>query len=124
MTHEQQVVVSQIDNTRRHHGRRRLPTNGLMNRRAMNWARHLAACQCLEHRRPPYGAPGGWCAAGENVGRSQDGGTLAALHRAFVASSSHRQNLLRRNWTDLGVGVARDRHGEYFVVHAFADLDC
>jgi len=124
MTRNQQIVVNQINRTRANNQRRRLSTNGLMNRRAMKWAAHLRSCQCLQHRRPPYGTPGGWCAAAENVGRSGNGGTLGAVHHAFLRSSSHRANILNRRWTAMGVGVARDRAGEYFVVHAFADFTC
>ncbi len=124
MNKNQTAVVSQVNRTRSNNGRRALPTNGLMNQRAMRWAAHLVACQCLEHRAPPFGTPAGWCGAAENVGRSGNGGTLAAVHYAFLNSSAHRQNILNRNWTALGVGVARDRAGEWFVVHAFADFSC
>lgn len=37
-------------------------------------------------------------------------------------SSGHRKNILNPRWTAVGVGVARDQRGEYFVVHAFADF--
>ena len=80
--------------------------------------------QCLEHRAAPYGLTRGWCAAAENVGRSGDGGTLGGVHTAFMNSSGHRANILNARWTDLGVGVARDARGEYFVVHVFADYTC
>jgi uncharacterized protein YkwD len=124
MNASQQRVVNDINYSRRAKGKRSLRTNGLMNQRAQNWARHLVSCQCLQHRSGPYGAPSGWCAAAENVGRSGNGGRLGALHAAFMRSSGHRQNILNSRWTTLGVGVARDGSGEYFVVHAFADFSC
>jgi uncharacterized protein YkwD len=124
MNHNQEIVVSQVNRSRTTRDRRAITTNGLMNQRAMKWAQHLAACQCLEHRAAPYGVPDGWCAAAENVGRSGDGGSLAAVHGAFMASSGHRANILRRGWSDLGVGVAKDGQGEHFVVHVFADYAC
>ena len=124
MTRNQSTVVRQINQSRTSRSRRAIETNGLMNQRAMKWAQHLVDCQCLEHRQPPYGVTRGWCAAAENVGRSGDGGTLAATHTAFMNSEGHRANILRRGWCDLGVGVARDGRGEYFVVHVFADYTC
>jgi uncharacterized protein YkwD len=124
MSHGQQVVVDQVNRARRARDRRSIGTNGLMNQKAQRWAEHLRACQCLEHRAAPFGTPPGWCAAAENVGRSGNGGTLGAVHDAFMHSSGHRDNILNTRWTDLGVGVAKDRHGEYFVVHAFADFSC
>jgi hypothetical protein len=92
--------------------------------KATLWARELVRCQCLKHRNGPYGANPGWCAAAENVGRSGNGGTLTAVHNAFMRSTGHRANILNSRWTDLGVGVARDGAGEYFVVHVFADYRC
>jgi uncharacterized protein YkwD len=124
MTRNQSIVVGQINRARRARDRRAIATNGLMNQRAMKWAAHLRACQCLQHRAAPYGLTRGWCAAAENVGRSGDGGTLGGVHNAFMNSSGHRSNILNARWTDLGVGVARDRRGEYFVVHVFADYSC
>ena len=124
MTHNQALVVAQVNRARTVRQRRAISTNGLMNQKAMNWARHLVACQCLEHRAAPFGVTGAWCAAAENVGRSGDNGSLRGVHDAFMRSTHHRANILNGRWTDLGVGVARDRAGEYFVVHAFADYTC
>ena len=124
MSANQQRVLNDINYSRRAKGKRSLDPNGLMNQRAQNWAQHLVNCQCLEHRPPPYGTPQGWCAAAENVGRSGNGGRLGQLHDAFMRSDGHRANILNSRWTAVGVGVARDRAGEYFVVHAFADFSC
>jgi uncharacterized protein YkwD len=124
MSHSQNVVRDQVNRTRTARSRRALPTNGLMNQKAQRWAEHLRNCQCLAHRAAPFGTPPGWCAAAENVGRSGDGNTLGAVHNAFMHSTGHRDNILNTRWTDVGIGVARDRRGEYFVVHAFADFSC
>ena len=124
MNRNQQIVVGQVNRARTARDRRAIATNGLMNQKAMNWAAHLRDCQCLEHRAAPYGLTRGWCAAAENVGRSGDGGTLGGVHTAFMNSPGHRANILNARWTDLGVGVARDARGEYFVVHVFADYTC
>src|SRR5262245_24268130 len=124
MTRAQVQVLDLINRARASRGRRAIRTNGLMNKRAMNWADHLREIQRLDHRRPPFGVPAGWCAAAENVGRSGDGGTILATHRAFMNSSGHRDNILNARWTDVGVGVVRDRGGEWWIVHAFADFSC
>jgi uncharacterized protein YkwD len=124
MNRNQTIVYGQVNRTRLNNRRRALPTNGLMNQRAMKWAAHLVACQCLEHRAAPFGTPSGWCGAAENVGRSGNGGTLGDVHNAFLHSPPHRANIVNSRWTAVGIGVARDRDGEYFVVHAFADFAC
>jgi uncharacterized protein YkwD len=117
----QQTVREQVNDTRRANGRRTLGVHPTITRRAQAWAEQLRQCQCLRHRRPPYGAVRGWYAVAENVGRSGDGGSLAGVHRAFMGSGGHRSNILGRRWTTMGVGVARDPRGEWFVVHVFAD---
>ena len=66
----------------------------------------------------PYGAPAGWYAVAENVGR---GWSLAQVHRAFMGTRGHRATILTRRYTHLGTGVARAGNGEYFVVQAFMD---
>lgn len=119
----QRRVMSQVNASRQNFGRRPLGTNGLMNQRAQAWAQRLVTCQCLKHRNAPFATPSGWCAAAENVGRSGDG-TLLTVHQAFMRSWVHRRNILLPRYSDIGVGVARDRDGEYFVAHAFAAFGC
>jgi uncharacterized protein YkwD len=124
MTRNQGIVVNQINRSRTARNRHAIRTNGYMNERALRWAVRLRTCQCLQHRAAPFGVAPGWCSVAENVGRSGNGGTLAGVHYAFMRSSGHRENILAGRWTDLGVGVAKDRGGEYFVVHVFADYSC
>ena len=57
-------------------------------------------------------APTGWLALGENVGQ---GSTVAGLHRAFMASDGHRQNILRQDYNYAGIGVALNSSGRMFV---------
>jgi hypothetical protein len=45
---------------------------------------------------------GGWSEAAENVGA---GGSVDEIHRAFMASSVHRDNILHAAYRDIGVGV-------------------
>jgi uncharacterized protein YkwD len=55
--------------------------------------------------------------AGENVAHAA---SLPLAHRALWASPSHRANLLGREFDRIGVGVARDSHGDAWVVESFA----
>ncbi len=43
-----------------------------------------------------------WSVAGENVGR---GGSMKAIFDAFMASQTHRDNILYRGFRSVGVGV-------------------
>ena len=56
-------------------------------------------------------------AVGENVAHAP---TLALAHRALHASPSHRINLLRGDYTHLGIGVARASDGSVYVCETFA----
>ena len=114
-----QIRVRQLVNdTRGNNNRRLLTLNKDFSNKATLWARELARCRCLKHRNAPYGAPNGWYAAAENVGR---GWSMAQVHQAFLGSSGHRANILNRRMTHIGVGVAQSSNGEYFVVQAFMD---
>ena len=55
---------------------------------------------------------------GENVAHAS---TVLAAHRALHASPSHRLELLRREYTHLGVGIARADDGTVYVCEVFAD---
>ena len=56
-------------------------------------------------------------AVGENVAHAP---SLPLAHRALHASPSHRINLLRADYTHLGVGVARAEDGSVYVCETFA----
>ncbi len=56
-------------------------------------------------------------AVGENVAHAP---TLALAHRALHASPSHRINLLRADYTHLGIGIARAPDGSVYVCETFA----
>lgn len=58
-------------------------------------------------------------AVGENVAHAP---TVALAHRALHASPSHRLNLLRGDYTHMGVGVARAADGSVYVCETFASL--
>ena len=53
-----------------------------------------------------------WQAVGENVG---DGPTVSDIHTAFMNSPEHRANILDHDYTQVGVGVTVDSHGQIWV---------
>lgn len=64
-------------------------------------------------------SPRGWTRAGENVGTVPDGGTVEALHQAFLNSASHRANLLSPYYNAVGIGVHFDPAGRLFVTFEY-----
>ncbi len=57
-----------------------------------------------------------WQRIGENVGVGPD---VADVQRAFMASASHRANILDSRFTDLGIGVAVAPNGRVYVTQVF-----
>ena len=60
----------------------------------------------------------GWKRLGENVGR---GPTLQEIQAAFMASPSHRQNILDPGFTQVGVGVTFDGKEYLYVAVIFRE---
>lgn len=54
---------------------------------------------------------------GENVVKAR---SITLAHRALHASPSHRMNLLRADYTHIGVAAARDAHGDVRACEIFA----
>jgi hypothetical protein len=83
---------------------------------ANRWAARMAAERTLEHN----GAMGSevccWTALGENVGV---GSSAAQVHRAFMASAEHRDNILSAAYTQVGIGTARGSDGRLYVDELF-----
>ncbi|MGI9577845.1 MAG: CAP domain-containing protein [Microthrixaceae bacterium] len=70
--------------------------------KAKAWAQHLADTGKLSHSNVASGVSPGWSALGENVGVAA---STAGVHSAFMNSSQHRNVLLDRRYTSVGVGV-------------------
>lgn len=92
---------------------------------ARAWSEQLVRSGELAHN-PSYAAemPAGWTESGENVGhagadRAVDA-VAAELHAAWLASPTHRANLLDPAWTTVGVAVAWDETSGYWVTQDFA----
>jgi uncharacterized protein YkwD len=106
---------AKINNERVTRGMRRLADHPRVHEIAVDHANQMAAEQTIYHNEqlsnelPPYEY------AGENVGMGPDCDTL---HEAFMASTSHRSNVLDPDYTHLGMGV-RVRDGTLYVDQVF-----
>jgi len=60
-----------------------------------------------------------WQRIGENVGVGPD---VADVQRAFMASDTHRANIIDARFTDLGVGVAVAPNGRVYVAQVFGKI--
>ena len=76
----------------------------------------MARAQVLKHSTNLGSLVRGWTTLGENVGV---GMSLSDINRAFMASRSHRDNILCRCYRQFGTGVVRDTRGRYWVTQVF-----
>ncbi len=113
---DQTTVFNQVNASRASRGVPAMGANQWLSDFAQNWAEWMAGTCTLRHS-PNYASanPYRWRALAENVGR---GTSLSSVHTAFMNSTSHRNNILNRNFNYLGTGVARGC-GYYWVVHEF-----
>jgi uncharacterized protein YkwD len=94
--------VSRINQERSSRGLATLRVASDMVTVARNHSRRMADADHLHHN-PNFGSEvTNWRKVGENVGR---GPSVSSLHRAFMNSPSHRNNLLDPAWTEVGIGV-------------------
>ena len=55
--------------------------------------------------------------AGENIGKGQK--TPAQVVNAWMNSQGHRENILNKNYTEIGIGVAKDAKGTLYWTQMF-----
>ncbi len=87
-----------------------------LGRFAQQRADEMARSGRLAHTVGLGGKISGWQRLGENVGR---GPTLQEIETAFMASPSHRENILDPGFTQLGVGVTSDGKDYLYVAVIF-----
>ena len=59
-------------------------------------------------------------ALAENVGSGGGGATLEMIMKAWMDSEGHRVNILNADYTEVGVGLARDANGRVYATQIFA----
>jgi hypothetical protein len=82
---------------------------------ALLWSQHLMAQGSLSHNPNLSSVTSGWAKLGENVGV---GTSAASLHNAFVASASHRRNVLG-GYDYVGIAVVEETSSKLWVTVVF-----
>jgi uncharacterized protein YkwD len=106
-----------VNNERSSHGLSPLTMRGDLVGVAQGWAAHMASTNQLMHNPRLRSAVANWQAVGENVG---EGSTIGDLAAAFMASPSHRDNILDPTYQDIGIGSVR-RLGTIWIAVVFRD---
>jgi hypothetical protein len=110
------AFVAAINGTRASRGLAPLQVSGELSAKAQSWAQHMASVGQISHSGDlSSGVSANWTKLGENVGV---GGTVSALHAAFVASPSHLRNIVDPAYTHIGVGVVH-AGGVMYTAHVF-----
>jgi uncharacterized protein YkwD len=115
LSNNQSKTLGQLNTDRNHNGMRSLSPLSQSVSKAQAWADHLAAIGYLQHSSLASSYSVRWCALGENVGY---GPYTSTVEGAFMASPTHRGNILSGTWNHAGTGVAR-RGSTVFVVQEF-----
>ena len=76
----------------------------------------MARNQKLYHSTNLTSKVSNWTYLGENVGVSW---SLWDVHQAFMKSPKHRANVLNTHYREVGIGVCRDKYGNFWITQIF-----
>jgi uncharacterized protein YkwD len=110
-------MVSLINSARSAYHRAGLKTNNALSDIARRWSKNMASKNRLYHNANlgTWLKDWDWTILGENVGV---GSSVLSLHKAFMASPSHRANILDKRFKSIGVGMVWAR-GRLWVTVIF-----
>jgi uncharacterized protein YkwD len=111
----EQQFLHRIARVRADHGLRPYRVGGAITTIARAQALRMADQGTLYHNPRLTTEVPAWKHVGENVGVGPD---VVTVHRAFMGSTSHRANILSREYTRVGVGAVV-RNGDVWVVEVF-----
>lgn len=116
-TQLEESAFTLINKARANNDRRKLRLSQSLSRKAHKHSARMADAGTIFHHSclPCLVSVSDWNVVGENVGV---GGTVRSVHRAFMASSGHRRNILLPNYTRVGVGVVRSG-GRVWITQIF-----
>jgi uncharacterized protein YkwD len=111
-----QAFVSDTNHARVNHDRHVYQVSSDLTQIAKQWAQWMARHHRLEHNPNLETQVHNWQDLGENIGCGQ---SEAPIHRAFMHDQYHRDNILSPDYTQVGIGTARDSDGRLYVDEVF-----
>ena len=113
-------LLAEVNSYRRSRGLRPLTVDTKLAAAARAWAERMASSGRLAHNDGLFTTASrqrlGMRALGENVGFNM---TVPAQHKAFLASSGHRANIVYASFRVAGFAVVRDKRGYLWSVQDF-----
>lgn len=124
-TKEQLEVLEIVNKERKSNGLKPLTLNKELSSVATIKSQDMIDKGYFDHTSPTYGSPFdmmksfgiSYKAAGENIAKGQK--TPSEVMNSWMNSSGHRANILSSNFTELGVGIAKDSKGTIYWTQMF-----
>lgn len=121
----QTEVLNLVNSQRSKAGLKPLRANFDLNKLATLKSEDMMKNNYFSHNSPKYGSAFdmmskfniSYNAAGENIAMGQP--TPSEVMNSWMNSSGHRANILNSNFTDLGVGIAKDSNGRLYWTQMF-----
>ncbi|MBX4266128.1 serine protease [Clostridium estertheticum] len=118
-------VVTLVNQERAKQGLAPLTDNVKLSNVARTKSEDMVAKNYFDHTSPTYGSPFDmmkqfgitYKAAGENIAMGQQ--TASSVMTSWMNSPGHKANILSKNFTDIGVGVAKDKSGAIYWTQEF-----
>ncbi|MFL0197430.1 CAP domain-containing protein [Clostridium sp. WILCCON 0269] len=122
---EASEVIRLVNVERSKNGLSALKANNELSKVATIKAQDMIDKGYFDHTSPTYGSPFdmmkkfgiSYTAAGENIAYGQK--NAAEVMNSWMNSPGHRANILNSNFTEIGVGVAKDKNGTPYWVQMF-----
>ncbi|MCY6483899.1 CAP domain-containing protein [Clostridium aestuarii] len=118
-------VVKLVNVERSKQGLKPLKENWQLSRVSRYKSQDMVDKNYFSHTSPTYGSPFkmikdfgvSYRTAGENIAYGQT--TPTAVMKSWMNSTGHRQNILNPNFSQIGVGVARNKQGQLYWTQMF-----
>ncbi|MBZ9606334.1 LysM peptidoglycan-binding domain-containing protein [Clostridium estertheticum] len=118
-------VVTLVNQERAKQGLAPLKDNWELSRVARYKSGDMGDKNYFSHTSPTYGSPFDmmknfgikYTSAGENIAMGQQ--TAASVMKSWMNSPGHKANILSKNFTEIGVGVAKDKSGTIYWTQQF-----
>ncbi|HEY8804961.1 MAG TPA: CAP domain-containing protein [Clostridium sp.] len=118
-------VVTLVNQERAKQGLAPLKENVQLSSMARTKSEDMVAKNYFDHTSPTYGSPFDmmktfgitYTAAGENIAMGQQ--TAASVMSSWMNSPGHKANILSKDFTEIGVGVAKDKSGAIYWTQEF-----
>ena len=121
----QKEVVRLVNVERQKQGLGKLSLNAKLSNVATLKSQDMINKNYFDHTSPTYGSSFdmmkqfniSYKTAGENIAKGQK--TPAEVVKAWMNSQGHRENILNKNYTEIGIGVAKDANGTLYWTQMF-----